>query len=86
MTVYVDDMVKYRGSKWWCHMWASGGRQELHAMAEKIGLKRGWFQEHPVHPHYDLTESKRAMALKNGAVACSSVELIALIRKATVPE
>jgi hypothetical protein len=26
--------------------------EELHAMAEEIGLKRAWFQAHPLHPHY----------------------------------
>lgn len=42
--------------------------EELHAMAEEIGLKRAWFQAHPLHPHYDLTEAKRTAALAAGAV------------------
>ena len=28
---------------------------DLHAFAAKIGLKRASFQDHPEHPHYDLT-------------------------------
>jgi alkanesulfonate monooxygenase SsuD/methylene tetrahydromethanopterin reductase-like flavin-dependent oxidoreductase (luciferase family) len=41
---------------------------ELHEMAERIGLKRAWFQEHPRFPHYDLTRNKRRMAVKCGAI------------------
>ena len=29
--------------------------QELHEFAEKVGLKRKWFQDHKDHPHYDIT-------------------------------
>lgn len=29
--------------------------QELHTFAQSVGLKRQWFQEHPRHPHYDIT-------------------------------
>jgi hypothetical protein len=42
--------------------------EELHEMADKIGLKRSWFQKESHVPYYDLTESKRTLALKYGAV------------------
>jgi hypothetical protein len=42
--------------------------QELHALAASIGLKRAWFQKHPKLDHYDLTRSKRARAVKEGAI------------------
>lgn len=40
--------------------------EELHEFAKRIGLKRSWFQDQ-TFPHYDLTASKRALALKHGA-------------------
>lgn len=35
-------------------------------------MKREWFQDHPVHPHYDLTVKKRDRALALGAVFVSA--------------
>ena len=72
--VYVDSIIKWPttircfkdGS---CHMIADT-LEELHAMARKIGLKRAWFQDTKT-PHYDLTVSKRAMAVKLGAMQLS---------------
>lgn len=70
MTVYVDDAeMPWRGGEW-CHMQADS-LDELHAFATKIGLKREWFQpgSRPETAHYDVTMSKRAQALRLGAVA-----------------
>lgn len=65
MTVYVDEIRQY--PKKWAHMW-SNDLDELHAMADRIGLKRSWFQtKNARFPHYDITPSKRALALKYGA-------------------
>ena len=77
MTVLVDDLVTYPNKPHryarWCHMASDvqgqAGRDELHALAEKIGMQRSWFQNHSVFPHYDLVPSKRAEALRHGAVA-----------------
>jgi len=33
--------------------------QELHDFAKFVGLKREWFQDHPHHPHYDITTSRK---------------------------
>lgn len=41
---------------------------ELHTLAAKIGLRRDWFQEEHTFPHYDLTASKRRLALQHGAI------------------
>lgn len=70
--VYVDELKKYGyGPRCFrdgaCHMTADDV-DELHAMAATIGLKRTWFQSQSNTPHYDLTASKRALALKHGAV------------------
>lgn len=50
----------------WCHMFADTV-DELHATAAKIGLRRDWFQSNSRTPHYDLTPSKRKLALAAGA-------------------
>ena len=57
----------------WCHMVTDGDSfDELHGIAKLIGLKQEWFQG----DHYDLVPSKRAMALKYGAVAVSARALV----------
>lgn len=40
---------------------------ELNAMAEKIGLKKSWIQGGK-YPHYDITYTKKKLALANGAI------------------
>lgn len=76
MTVYVDELKKYP-SGYWCHMACDSDDQtELHELAQKIGLKPEWFQEHTVHPHYDLRGAMRRRAITAGAVAVSSFEFV----------
>lgn len=45
---------------------------DLHALAARIGLRRAWFQPHPIAPHYDLTPSKRDEALAAGVTFVSA--------------
>lgn len=72
--VYVDMLINYGG--WFnkrfgpsCHMMADT-EDELHLMANSIGMRRSWFQsgEMSSMPHYDLTAGKRAKAVSLGAV------------------
>lgn len=63
MTVYVDDMRAPFGRLIMCHMLADS-EAELHAMAAAIGVARKWHQG----DHYDICLSKRAAAVKLGAV------------------
>ena len=71
--IYVDEIRTYdyctiRWGKTWSHMWTDGSDlEELHAFAEKIGLKREYFQNKPRFPHYDVIPRTRRKALKNGA-------------------
>lgn len=58
-----------------CHMMADT-LEELHEMADKLGLKREWLHEHPRMPHYDICKSNRAKAIKLGAVEESTKDLI----------
>ena len=62
MTVYVDDMRAPYGRMIMCHMIADGD-DELHAMADAIGVARRWHQG----DHYDICLTKRALAVKRGA-------------------
>lgn len=64
MPVYVDDMHAPFGRMLMCHMVADT-LDELHAMADRIGVARRWYQGPPVTrwPHYDIALSKRALAV-----------------------
>lgn len=63
MTVYVDDMKANFGRMIMCHMIATD-EGELHAMADRIGIARRWYQG----DHYDISLGKRALAVAAGAV------------------
>jgi len=57
-----------------CHLTTDGALDGLHSFAARLGLKRDWFQPHPTHPHYDLSSSKRELAVKLGARFVSAQE------------
>ncbi|HEX3977781.1 MAG TPA: DUF4031 domain-containing protein [Solirubrobacteraceae bacterium] len=74
MSVYVDHAFAY--GEW--GRWSGGGHlqadsaEELHAFAQRLGMRREWFQSKPQRPendHYDLTEAGRVLALQLGAIA-----------------
>ena len=68
MTVYVDNMRAKFGRLVMCHMLADTD-EELHAMADTIGVARRWHQAPPRHDsHYDIALSKRALAVAGGAI------------------
>lgn len=51
-----------------CHMIATDDA-ELHAMADRIGVARRWWQSPPRHEsHYDIALSKRSLAVQAGAL------------------
>lgn len=68
MTVYVDDVRHPFGRMIMCHMWADT-LDELHAMADRIGVARRWFQRPPKASweHYDISLGMKARALGYGA-------------------
>ena len=69
MSVYVDYLGVHGNWRYGksCHMTADT-LDELHAMAERIGLQRSYFQPHPRFPHYDLNAGRREAAVCAGAV------------------
>jgi hypothetical protein len=71
VAVYVDNMRAGYGRLKLCHMLADSD-EELHAMADHIGVARKWHQAPPKHDsHYDIALSKRALAVAAGAVEIS---------------
>lgn len=94
MTVWVDN---FRAAKRigringrWSHLTASTP-DELHAMADRLGLNRAWFQGRcktaktcPVidgvcpHFHYDVVDAKRVQAIAAGAMSIDLREMGAL--------
>jgi alkanesulfonate monooxygenase SsuD/methylene tetrahydromethanopterin reductase-like flavin-dependent oxidoreductase (luciferase family) len=82
VTIYVDTLTEWPNANGlWCHMATDGDLDELHAMADRVGLKRAWFQDHPRVPHYDLRPSKRRLAVAAGAVEVGPKELLAVCRR-----
>jgi hypothetical protein len=89
--ILVDPIREYdsgpRGWRLWCHMatddLSEEGFEELHTMAEQLGLPRRAFQRHPRHPHYDLPPDKRSLAVELGAVEVTSKELV---RRCSLPK
>lgn len=97
MSVYVDDAFipakVGRISSRWCHLFADT-EEELHAFAQRIGLRRSWYQVpkgvggKPVVPHslkaqmwhYDITEGRRGAAVAAGAIVVTRREGAHLIR------
>lgn len=80
MTVYVDKARNPYGRMLMCHMVADS-LEELHAMADAIGVARRWFQDKASSPHYDICQAKRRLAIENGAVEVSRRELVGILRR-----
>lgn len=64
----------------WSHMVSTRGEDELHEFAARLGLRRDWAQLRPKASaaHYDIVPTKRAMALKLGAVEVTGRDLVRL--------
>ncbi len=85
MSIVVDEAIwPFRGSKY-CHMMSDvagdDGVYELHAFAERLGLKRSWFQNRQDAPHYDVSENKREQAIRLGAKSVDALETVRIMRQ-----
>lgn len=83
--IYVDSLQPtLHNSKWHydegCHLLADTV-EELHAFADRLGLKRSWFQN-PQYglPHYDLTAKKRRIAVIFGASEISMQKVVQMMK------
>lgn len=81
--ILIDRLRHYRGRTRylaWCHMVSDESEEELHSFARLLGLRRSWFQDDEVFPHYDLIPNKRHQAIRLGAVSVSARELVRRMR------
>jgi hypothetical protein len=81
MTVYVDNMKAKFGRMVMCHMIADTDN-ELHAMADSIGVARRWHQAPPKHDsHYDIALTMRARAVSLGAIEITWRQASAMVMR-----
>ncbi len=82
MSVYVDKSVYKYGRMTMCHLIADTP-EELHEMADKIGVQRRWFQKPPEASfwHYDICKTKRILAVACGALECDRSEFVSAIER-----
>ena len=84
MSCYVDAVRDYPGAglrySRFCHLLADT-RDELHAMADRLGMPRRYFQDHPWRWHYDLPEPLHDLALELGAVELPLHDVGVLLRR-----
>jgi len=76
VTVYIDDMNAPFRRMIMCHMIADT-EEELHQMADKIGVARKWYQRN----HYDICLSKKKLAIQHGAKEITWRELGLMLRE-----
>ena len=79
MPVYVDCARNALGRMKMCHMIADTP-EELDRMAYRIGMKTEWFQP-TSFPHYDVSLSRRQIAVSNGAVVCDRRTFVGHLRR-----
>jgi hypothetical protein len=82
MSVYVDGAANAFGRMKMCHMRADS-YPELIAMADKIGVQRKWYQgwAKASSPHFDIAQSKRALAIANGAIEIDCYKLVEIMKR-----
>lgn len=68
----VDPPLWHWRDRRWAHLVSDESYDELHAMADALGIERRWFQG----DHYDVPEDYRIRAIALGAVPVTSRELI----------
>lgn len=82
----VDSLFERRGRRW-CHLvcddFTPQGLEELHLMAEQLGLRRAYLHDPPgkPRPHYDLTPELRERALALGVKELTRRELVGFLHR-----
>jgi hypothetical protein len=71
--ILVDSITQHEAPglryKHWSHLVSTKDEAELHTFAARLGLRRDWAQLRPKSSaaHYDVTPTKRALAIRLGA-------------------
>ncbi|HEX4697939.1 MAG TPA: DUF4031 domain-containing protein [Actinomycetes bacterium] len=76
MAVLVDPAIWPFRDRLWCHLVSDSSYDELHAVAEALGIPRRGFQG----DHYDLPADLRDTAIALGAEPVTGRELITRLR------
>lgn len=81
MAVYVDHVRLPFGRMLMSHLMADTP-EELLEMVDKIGVARRWIQKPGTrYEHFDICESKRALAIRKGAKAVTARDLVMIRRQ-----
>jgi hypothetical protein len=65
-----------------CHLFTDDvSLEELHLFAARLGLRFSWFQNASSCPHYDLTATRRARAVRLGAIELDRRQAVAIWRE-----
>ena len=80
--VYVEDARNRFGRMVMSHMLADSLR-ELFEMADRIGVARKWYQGpgKASCPHFDISASKRELAIQEGALVVDRRGLVDVMRR-----
>ena len=76
MAILVDTPIWPFRDRLWCHLVSDTSYDELHAVAEQLGIPRSGFQG----DHYDLPAELRDAAIALGAQPVTGRELITRLR------
>lgn len=86
MPVYVDGMKAKFGRMVMCHMIADS-TEELLEMADKLGVQRKWIQYSGTgREHIDICMTKKALAIKFGAIEASWRKAAELFSRESIPK
>jgi uncharacterized protein DUF4031 len=83
VSIFVDDL-RPCGAPWRggvaCHLVSDRSKEELLSFAAALGIPRAWFQAGSV-PHFDLSPSLRARAVRLGAKPVDRRGLVDAVRR-----
>ena len=71
---------KYKYGRWVLSHMVADNLEDLHSMANAVGLQRKWFQDKPQKPHYDICQIRKELAIRYGARLVNDREIINVLR------
>lgn len=75
MAILVNCNPIVKGNRYWYCMTSDKSLEELFSFADRIGLNRKWFWGGE-HPHFDIVDSFRRIAIRHGARQASMREIV----------